>query len=95
MGTAVKLSDELVSAAREESAAMSRSITQQVEHWARIGRLIERNPSWSYERVQQALRAEVPFDELSTPERLTYLSELEDQLMAPEGNADLARRLAR
>lgn len=95
MGTAVELSDELVAAAREESTAMSRSITQQVEHWARIGRLIERNPGWSYERVRQALAADVAYDDLSTPERLTYLAELEDELFAPDGEAALAKRFSR
>lgn len=94
MGTAVKLSDDLVAAAREESASMSRSITQQVEHWARIGRLVERSPAWSYEQVQRALRAEVAFDDLSAAERLVYLSELEGELDAPDGEAELARELA-
>lgn len=36
MGSAVKLSDAIVAAARAESKLMSRSMTQQIEHWARI-----------------------------------------------------------
>ena len=41
MGMPVKLSDELVEAAREEAANADRSITSQIEHWAKIGRSVE------------------------------------------------------
>ena len=37
----VKLSDELVESAREEAANSDRSITGQIEHWAKIGRSVE------------------------------------------------------
>ena len=41
MGMPVKLSDDLVRAARKEAEAASRSITSQIEHWARLGRAAE------------------------------------------------------
>jgi len=41
MGMPVKLSDELVESAREEAANTDRSITGQIEHWAKIGRSVE------------------------------------------------------
>lgn len=41
MGMPVKLSDELVESARGEAANTDRSITGQIEHWARIGRSVE------------------------------------------------------
>jgi hypothetical protein len=41
MGTPLKVSDGLVSAARREASATDRSITAQVEHWAKIGRSVE------------------------------------------------------
>jgi ParD-like antitoxin of type II bacterial toxin-antitoxin system len=41
MSMAVKLSDDLVEEAREEAKAADRSITSQIEHWARLGRQIE------------------------------------------------------
>ncbi|OFW03305.1 MAG: hypothetical protein A3H96_19610 [Acidobacteria bacterium RIFCSPLOWO2_02_FULL_67_36] len=37
----VKLSDELVKVARKEAAAADRSITAQIEHWAKLGRSVE------------------------------------------------------
>ena len=41
MGMPVKLSDELVESARAEAADTDRSITGQIEHWAKIGRSVE------------------------------------------------------
>jgi hypothetical protein len=42
MGMPVKLSEDLVSEARQEATASNRSITAQIEHWARIGSSVER-----------------------------------------------------
>lgn len=41
MGMPVKLSDELVDAARKAAAVDDRSITGQIEHWAKLGRAVE------------------------------------------------------
>lgn len=42
MGMPVKLSDDLVSAARTEARSADRSITGQIEHWAKLGKAVER-----------------------------------------------------
>lgn len=93
MPTAVKLSDELVESARGESSLWSRSMTQQIEHWARIGRALERSGSVDVGRLRAALRAEVAFDELSAEERVVVLGELEQAVFQPEGDAALAAKL--
>lgn len=41
MGMPVKLSDALVKLARTEAEAADRSMTAQIEHWARLGRSVE------------------------------------------------------
>lgn len=41
MGMPVKLSDELVQSARAEAETTDRSITAQIEHWAKLGRAVE------------------------------------------------------
>lgn len=42
MSMPVRLSEELTALAKREAAAASRSLTAQVEHWALIGRAVER-----------------------------------------------------
>ncbi len=46
MGMPVKLSNNLVSAAREEAARTDRSLTAQIEHWAKLGQQAERSLSF-------------------------------------------------
>lgn len=41
MGVPLKVSDGLFAVAKQEAQATQRSITAQVEHWARIGRAVE------------------------------------------------------
>jgi len=91
--TAVKISSELVASARQESAVWSRSMTQQIEYWARLGRALERSPSVSLSRVQAALQAELPFDELNADERALVLGRLEATVFDPRGDATLQREL--
>jgi len=44
MATAIKLSDELISSARPYATAMHRSVTKQIEYWAKLGKAAEENP---------------------------------------------------
>ncbi len=57
MPSVVKLSDELINDARPYANAMHRSIPKQIEHWAKIGEMMEDNPDLPYEFVKQAIIA--------------------------------------
>ena len=94
MPGAVKLSDDLIEAARHQSRVWSRSMTQQIEYWARIGRAIERSGAISHDRVGEALTAQLAFDALGTEERMAVLGQLEREVGLPRGDRELAKRLA-
>ncbi|HEY0290451.1 MAG TPA: ParD-like family protein [Pseudomonas sp.] len=56
----VKISEQMHANIRSVSAALSRSINAQAEHWMRIGMLAELHPSLNYSEICQLLiRAEV------------------------------------
>ena len=44
MSTAIKVSAELVASAKPYAAAMQRSVTKQIEYWAKLGKAAEDNP---------------------------------------------------
>lgn len=44
MSTAIKISEDLVTAAKPYAAAMQRSVTKQIEYWAKLGKAAEENP---------------------------------------------------
>src|SRR4051812_49740247 len=93
MPSALKLSDDLVSSARNEGKVASRSATQQVEHWARVGRMVERAGALDTRRLRAALTADLHLDELSARERLVVLGEMEALVFRNEGDAGLRDRL--
>ena len=47
----VKISDQLHDQIRVSSAALSRSINAQAEHWLRVGQLAEHHPQLNYEGI--------------------------------------------
>jgi len=56
MGSAVKLSDATIAALRDAAQVHSRSMSGQAEYWIKLGRAVERDPSFSYSRLDRALR---------------------------------------
>ena len=72
MGTAiapVRLEAEITDAARGEATRMSRSVAQQVSHWARIGRELERSREVSADDIRRVLDGDAGYDTLSSKEQ--------------------------
>ena len=55
MTTAVRVSDGLVREARIFSKIEQRSLTGQIEHWAKIGKCAEENPDLTYALIKEIL----------------------------------------
>jgi hypothetical protein len=55
MTTAVRVSQELVREAKIYSKIDQRSVTGQIEHWARIGKCAEENPDLTYHLIKEIL----------------------------------------
>jgi hypothetical protein len=69
MATAVRISEELVSEAKKYSRIDHRSITSQIEHWARIGKCAEENPDLTYGLIKEIL---IGIEELDQGEKTEY-----------------------
>ncbi len=55
MATAVRITDELAREAKKFSTIDNRSVTGQIEHWARIGKCAEENPDLTYDLIKDIL----------------------------------------
>ncbi|WP_044407016.1 TA system antitoxin ParD family protein [Thiomicrospira microaerophila] len=63
MATAsIRIDQTLFEKASITAKAASRSIPKQIEHWAKIGEIMEDNPDLSYEFVKQAMMAKAEKD---------------------------------
>ena len=60
--TNLRLTAELVHDAKLIGDVMSRSAAKQVEHWAKIGKIMEDNPDLTYEFVRTSLIAKAEID---------------------------------
>ena len=58
MAIEVKLSDEIVTNARINAKVFSRSVTEQIEHWVKIGKIAEDNPDLTYDFIKNILLAQ-------------------------------------
>ena len=59
MSTAVRVSDELYEAARNAAKAEFRSVPEQIEFWARLGRAAYDNPDLPIDFVRDILMAKM------------------------------------
>ncbi len=69
MATAVRISDTLLKDARKYSKVDHRSLTGQIEHWARIGKCAEENPDLTYELIKEIF---IGIEELNQSEKEEY-----------------------
>jgi hypothetical protein len=83
MAKALKISDSEYEVLREAATVNSRSLSGQLEHWVRIGRAVERDPSIAYSRIEQALRGLVSPDELTAGEQDEFFDEFSRRMAVP------------
>ena len=78
----MRLDSELTAAARTTAGSMSRSLSQQIAHWARIGRELERSPGVTVAAVQAVLEGRGDYDALKVQEqaivRASWAERIED-----------------
>jgi len=69
MTTAVRVSEKLVRAAKLVAAVDNRSVTGQIEHWAKVGKCAEENPGLTYGLIKEIL---IGIEELEQGGRSEY-----------------------
>ena len=69
MTTAVKISEELFNDARLYSKIDNRSITDQIEYWAKIGKIAEHNQDLTYKLIKDIL---IGIEQLNQNQKTEY-----------------------
>lgn len=69
MGLAVRISNKLVDEAKIQSRVENRSLTGQIEYWAKIGKIAEENPDLSYSFLKEIL---VGLEQLESGKGIEY-----------------------
>ncbi len=89
-----RMDGELHASAAMAGGVMSRSATQQLNHWARIGREIEASESISQRAVAEVLNGRRQYDQLNAHEQAVVRAEWTERLEARLEALDLGAELA-
>ena len=89
VSTPVRIDADLYASATEAASVMSRSASQQIAHWARIGRELEASSEISIENLAQVLRGAKSYDALSTEEQAVARSFWAERMAALTSVLDL------
>jgi len=65
----VKLSRDTILEAHKHAAVFSRSISNQIEHWTKIGRIAEENPDLPYNFIKDVL---ISMEEMKNEKPVPY-----------------------
>ena len=68
MTTAVRVSNKLVMEAKKYSKIENRSVTGQIEYWAKIGKYAEENPDLTYGLIKEIIVGLVELESGETSE---------------------------
>jgi hypothetical protein len=62
MSTPIRISNDMINAAKIHADLESRSLTKQIEHWAKIGKIAEENPDLNYGFIKDILLSKLEID---------------------------------
>ncbi|MDR1462619.1 MAG: ParD-like family protein [Azoarcus sp.] len=79
----VRISNDVVEAARREALLFTRTLSGQLEHWVKLGQAVESAPGFTTERMRAALAGQLDADELNADEREVYEDSAGEALSRP------------
>ena len=92
--TPIRIDSDLYTAATCVAPLMSRSTTQQIAHWARIGRELEASAEVSVDKIAQVLRGAKDYDALSTEEQAVVRAFWSERMAALTSTLRLDQKFA-
>lgn len=84
----VKFGSEFVEVARQEAHLLRRSVAGQIEHWAALGRAVEKADGFTLDRVRAALAGEFSIDDLAGTEQEAFFDLLGEHFARPSADAE-------
>lgn len=93
MAQQLRISEEFYATVKAEADAMHRRPGGQIEHWAKLGRLLEKTVT--YQRVQAFLAGTLSLDALSGVEHALAMESIVDEVDAFSRSGGMREYLAR
>jgi ParD-like antitoxin of type II bacterial toxin-antitoxin system len=87
-----RIEDDLYASAKLAGDALSRSASQQIAHWARIGREIQASASISHREIADVLAGRDSYDGLNPKEQAVVRAEWAERMNVYREELDLTER---
>jgi len=87
-----RIEDDLYASAKLVGEVLSRSASQQIAHWARIGREIQASASISHREIADVLAGRASYDALGAKEQAVVRAEWAERMAAYREKLDLSER---
>jgi len=89
-----RIDDDLYASAKLAGEVQSRSASQQVAHWARVGREIEASAGISHKELSGVLAGSRSYDALNAKEQALVRAEWSERMNSLRGSLNLAEQFA-
>lgn len=89
-----RLPADVYESALAATLVTSRTVPQQIAHWARIGRELEMSPGVNHRAITQVLAGTSSYDSLGEQEQAIVREEWADRMTALRGELDYAAQFA-
>lgn len=89
-----RLPTDVYESALAATLVTSRTVPQQIAHWARIGRELEMSPRVNHRAISQVLAGTGSYDSLGEQEQAIVREEWVDRMTALRGELDYAAQFA-
>jgi hypothetical protein len=87
-----RIEDDLYASAKLAGDALSRSASQQIAHWARIGREIQASASISHREIADVLAGRISYDGLDPKDQAVVRAEWAERMAVYREELDLSKR---
>jgi hypothetical protein len=88
-----RIDQALFDAAKAAGELQSRSATQQLDHWARIGRELEASPTVTHDSIARVLAGQAPYDALGDRDQAVVRVSWDQQITERIGGLDFEGQL--
>jgi hypothetical protein len=89
-----RIEDDLYASAKLAGEALDRSASQQIAHWARIGREIQASASISHREIADVLAGSGSYDDLTPKEQAVVRAEWAERMAVYSQGIDLTKEFS-
>lgn len=79
----LEIDDDLIASAQAEAQRQGRTLSEQITHWAMLGRAIDQHPDYDHTKVELAIDGKLETTELTDLEKAVWMDLFTEKMARP------------